>query len=195
MFCEFLPESSLEEEQPHTLLMEEVKEGHRYELVVTNASGLFRSKSRNINLIIRPFILFILFYSGSDRGIDTSQSRFALQVPNWRRCESGWLPQPVPNCRVSVQVQYACGLLLVCTFVHSISHCPGCVYVGLPAREEFQQSLFPPPAVSSQAWSDVERSRGEGFGDVVPGGSEESCCPVAGSSLGRLLLCREWHPG
>lgn len=43
MFCEFLPESSLEEETPHTLLMEEVQEGQNYELVVTNASGLFRS--------------------------------------------------------------------------------------------------------------------------------------------------------
>lgn len=43
MFCEFLPESILEEETPHTLLMEEVKEGHSYELVITNASGLFRS--------------------------------------------------------------------------------------------------------------------------------------------------------
>lgn len=43
MFCEFLPESSLEEEMPHTLLMEEVKEGQNYELVITNASGLFRS--------------------------------------------------------------------------------------------------------------------------------------------------------
>lgn len=45
MFCEFLPESSLEEETPHTLLMEEVKEGQSYELVITNASGLFRSAS------------------------------------------------------------------------------------------------------------------------------------------------------
>lgn len=43
MFCEFLPESSLEDEKPPTLLMEEVKEGQNYELVVTNASGLFRS--------------------------------------------------------------------------------------------------------------------------------------------------------
>lgn len=42
MFCEFLPENSLEEETPHTLLMEEVKEGQNYELIVTNASGLFR---------------------------------------------------------------------------------------------------------------------------------------------------------
>ncbi|XP_019939100.2 GH3 domain-containing protein [Paralichthys olivaceus] len=42
MFCEFLPEGSLEEETPHTLLMEEVKEGLNYELVITNASGLFR---------------------------------------------------------------------------------------------------------------------------------------------------------
>lgn len=45
MFCEFLPESSLEEEMPNTLLMEEVKEGQSYELVITNASGLFRSAS------------------------------------------------------------------------------------------------------------------------------------------------------
>lgn len=45
MFCEFLPESSLEEETPHTLLMEEVEEGNSYELVITNASGLFRSAS------------------------------------------------------------------------------------------------------------------------------------------------------
>jgi len=44
MFCEFLPESGLEEEEaPHTLLMEEVTEGQNYELIVTNASGLFRS--------------------------------------------------------------------------------------------------------------------------------------------------------
>nr|XP_043870481.1 GH3 domain-containing protein [Solea senegalensis] len=42
MFCEFLPESSLGEETPDTLLMDEVKEGQNYELVITNASGLFR---------------------------------------------------------------------------------------------------------------------------------------------------------
>ncbi|KAF3853659.1 hypothetical protein F7725_014347 [Dissostichus mawsoni] len=41
MFCEFLPER-LEEEAPHTLLMEEVTEGQNYELIITNASGLFR---------------------------------------------------------------------------------------------------------------------------------------------------------
>ncbi|CAB1312168.1 unnamed protein product, partial [Coregonus sp. 'balchen'] len=44
MFCEFLPEASLDQEMPekHTLLMGEVQQGHSYELVVTNASGLFR---------------------------------------------------------------------------------------------------------------------------------------------------------
>uniref|UniRef100_A0A8C7YBL7 GH3 domain containing n=1 Tax=Oryzias sinensis TaxID=183150 RepID=A0A8C7YBL7_9TELE len=42
MFCEFLPESSLEEETPRTLLMEQVKQGESYELVITNASGLYR---------------------------------------------------------------------------------------------------------------------------------------------------------
>lgn len=47
MFCEFLPESSLEDEAPQTLLMEQVKPGESYELVVTNASGLFRSDDFN----------------------------------------------------------------------------------------------------------------------------------------------------
>lgn len=45
MFCEFLPESSLEEVSPHTLLMEEVTEGQNYELIITNTSGLFRSEN------------------------------------------------------------------------------------------------------------------------------------------------------
>ncbi|KAM6898767.1 GH3 domain-containing protein isoform 1-T1 [Lycodopsis pacificus] len=52
MFCEFLPESSLEEETPHTLLMEEVKEGQNYELVVTNASGLFRYRIGDIVKVV-----------------------------------------------------------------------------------------------------------------------------------------------
>lgn len=52
MFCEFLPESSLEEEAPHTLLMEEVKEGDSYELVITNASGLFRYRIGDIVKVV-----------------------------------------------------------------------------------------------------------------------------------------------
>ncbi|KAM3859356.1 GH3 domain-containing protein [Diretmus argenteus] len=52
MFCEFLPESSLEEEQPRTLLMGEVKEGHCYELVITNASGLFRYRIGDIVKVV-----------------------------------------------------------------------------------------------------------------------------------------------
>lgn len=48
MFCEFLPESCLDEENPQTLLMEEVKEGENYELVITNASGLFRYRIGDI---------------------------------------------------------------------------------------------------------------------------------------------------
>ncbi|XP_034564424.1 GH3 domain-containing protein [Notolabrus celidotus] len=52
MFCEFLPESSLEEEKPSTLLMEEVKEGQKYELVVTNASGLFRYRVGDIVKVV-----------------------------------------------------------------------------------------------------------------------------------------------
>lgn len=52
MFCEFLPERSLEEETPHTLLMEEVKEGQNYELVITNASGLFRYRIGDIVKVV-----------------------------------------------------------------------------------------------------------------------------------------------
>ncbi|KAM4623475.1 GH3 domain-containing protein [Polymixia lowei] len=52
MFCEFLPESSLDEETPHTLLMGEVQEGHNYELVITNASGLFRYRIGDIVKVV-----------------------------------------------------------------------------------------------------------------------------------------------
>lgn len=52
MFCEFLPESSLEEETPRTLLMEEVKQGDNYELVITNASGLFRYRIGDIVKVV-----------------------------------------------------------------------------------------------------------------------------------------------
>ncbi|XP_041830529.1 GH3 domain-containing protein [Melanotaenia boesemani] len=52
MFCEFLPESCLEVETPQTLLMEEVKEGESYELVITNASGLFRYRIGDIVKVV-----------------------------------------------------------------------------------------------------------------------------------------------
>uniref|UniRef100_A0A3Q3WL61 Uncharacterized protein n=1 Tax=Mola mola TaxID=94237 RepID=A0A3Q3WL61_MOLML len=52
MFCEFLPESSLEEEAPHTQLMDQVKEGQNYELVVTNAAGLFRYRIGDIVKVV-----------------------------------------------------------------------------------------------------------------------------------------------
>lgn len=52
MFCEFLPESSLEQDDPHTLLMQEVKEGQNYELVITNASGLYRYRIGDIVKIV-----------------------------------------------------------------------------------------------------------------------------------------------
>lgn len=52
MFCEFLPESSLDEEQPRTLLMGEVQEGQNYELVITNASGLFRYRIGDIVKVV-----------------------------------------------------------------------------------------------------------------------------------------------
>uniref|UniRef100_A0A1A7XYN8 GH3 domain containing n=2 Tax=Iconisemion striatum TaxID=60296 RepID=A0A1A7XYN8_9TELE len=52
MFFEFLPESSLDEETPQALLMEEVKEGDSYELVVTNASGLFRYRIGDVVKVV-----------------------------------------------------------------------------------------------------------------------------------------------
>ncbi|XP_063049299.1 uncharacterized protein LOC134443445 [Engraulis encrasicolus] len=52
MFCEFLPEASLDEESPQTLLMEEVQQGSNYELVVTNASGLFRYRVGDILKVV-----------------------------------------------------------------------------------------------------------------------------------------------
>lgn len=52
MFCEFLPESSLEEEKPSTLLMDEVNVGESYELVITNASGLFRYRIGDIVKVV-----------------------------------------------------------------------------------------------------------------------------------------------
>ncbi|XP_076007552.1 GH3 domain-containing protein [Genypterus blacodes] len=52
MFCEFLPEGSLDEEQPPTLLMDQVTEGRNYELVVTNASGLFRYRIGDVVKVV-----------------------------------------------------------------------------------------------------------------------------------------------
>ncbi|KAG5854872.1 hypothetical protein ANANG_G00042430 [Anguilla anguilla] len=52
MFCEFLPEASLDEEQPPTLLMDQVQQGLSYELVVTNASGLFRYRIGDVVKVV-----------------------------------------------------------------------------------------------------------------------------------------------
>ncbi|KAL2078245.1 hypothetical protein ACEWY4_025930 [Coilia grayii] len=52
MFCEFIPEASLDEENPPTLLMDQVQEEQNYELVVTNASGLFRYRIGDIIKIV-----------------------------------------------------------------------------------------------------------------------------------------------
>lgn len=51
MFFEFLPEEHLDTQHTlntlSTLLMDEVEEGKNYELIITNASGLFRYCSCN----------------------------------------------------------------------------------------------------------------------------------------------------
>ncbi|KAM9817187.1 GH3 domain-containing protein [Neosynchiropus ocellatus] len=52
MFCEFLPEKSLDQDAPQTLLMDEVEEGGSYELVVTNASGLFRYRIGDVVKVV-----------------------------------------------------------------------------------------------------------------------------------------------
>ncbi|CAL8301349.1 unnamed protein product [Lota lota] len=52
MFCEFLPEACLEAELPQPLLIGEVEEGRSYELVVTNASGLYRYRLGDVVKVV-----------------------------------------------------------------------------------------------------------------------------------------------
>ncbi|CAL8309124.1 unnamed protein product [Boreogadus saida] len=52
MFCEFLPEACLEAELPQPLLIGEVEEGQSYELVVTNASGLYRYRLGDVVKVV-----------------------------------------------------------------------------------------------------------------------------------------------
>uniref|UniRef100_A0A8C1BIX2 GH3 domain containing n=1 Tax=Cyprinus carpio carpio TaxID=630221 RepID=A0A8C1BIX2_CYPCA len=52
MFCEFIPEEDLDSERPKTLLMEQLQEGHNYELLVTNASGLFRYRIGDVVKVV-----------------------------------------------------------------------------------------------------------------------------------------------
>lgn len=52
VFCEFIPVATSEEEQPSTLFMEEVKEDEEYELVLTNASGLYRYRIGDVVKVV-----------------------------------------------------------------------------------------------------------------------------------------------
>ncbi|MBN3275655.1 GHDC protein, partial [Polyodon spathula] len=52
MFCEFIPVGSLEEQQPQTLLMDQVKEGECYELAVSNAAGLCRCRIGDVVKVV-----------------------------------------------------------------------------------------------------------------------------------------------
>ncbi|KAI4897218.1 hypothetical protein NFI96_015297, partial [Prochilodus magdalenae] len=52
MFCEFLPEESLDSEEINTLLMHQVEEGKNYELVITNAAGLYRYRIGDIIKVV-----------------------------------------------------------------------------------------------------------------------------------------------
>ncbi|KAJ3608199.1 hypothetical protein NHX12_025249 [Muraenolepis orangiensis] len=52
MFCEFLPEACPEAELPRPLLIGEVEEGRSYELVVTNASGLYRYRLGDVVKVV-----------------------------------------------------------------------------------------------------------------------------------------------
>ncbi|XP_059494854.1 GH3 domain-containing protein isoform X2 [Stegostoma tigrinum] len=52
MFFEFIPVDLCSEEQPQTLFLDEVKENELYELVITNASGLYRYRMGDIIKIV-----------------------------------------------------------------------------------------------------------------------------------------------
>lgn len=52
MFFEFIPVGSLEEQQPQTLLMHQVKEGECYELAVSNAAGLCRYRIGDVVKVV-----------------------------------------------------------------------------------------------------------------------------------------------
>ncbi|XP_076856980.1 GH3 domain-containing protein isoform X2 [Brachyhypopomus gauderio] len=52
MFCEFLPEEMVETEQPPTLLMGQVEQGQSYELVITNAAGLYRYRTGDVVKVV-----------------------------------------------------------------------------------------------------------------------------------------------
>uniref|UniRef100_A0A8D0CGJ1 Inactive phospholipase C-like protein 2 n=1 Tax=Scleropages formosus TaxID=113540 RepID=A0A8D0CGJ1_SCLFO len=53
MFCEFIAEADLEDDQPCTVMMDQVQEGQCYELVVTNASGLYRYRIGDVVKVVR----------------------------------------------------------------------------------------------------------------------------------------------
>ncbi|XP_043110348.1 GH3 domain-containing protein [Puntigrus tetrazona] len=52
MFYEFIPVGDLDSARPKTLLMEQLQEGHNYELLVTNASGLFRYRIGDVVKVV-----------------------------------------------------------------------------------------------------------------------------------------------
>ncbi|CAG5120943.1 unnamed protein product [Candidula unifasciata] len=51
-FFEFIPEHNMDEEQPNTYLMHQVKEGSTYELVITNPSCLYRYRFGDVVKVV-----------------------------------------------------------------------------------------------------------------------------------------------
>ncbi|BFZ14829.1 hypothetical protein BsWGS_17868 [Bradybaena similaris] len=51
-FFEFIPEYHMDEEQPNTYLMHQVKEGNNYELVITNPSCLYRYRFGDVVRVV-----------------------------------------------------------------------------------------------------------------------------------------------
>ncbi|XP_041479144.1 jasmonoyl--L-amino acid synthetase JAR4-like [Lytechinus variegatus] len=51
IFCEFIPAAYCDDENPGTLLMDEVRVGECYELVITNTDGLYRYRMGDVVLI------------------------------------------------------------------------------------------------------------------------------------------------
>eukprot|EP00062_Callorhinchus_milii_P023115 gi/632981615/ref/XP_007907690.1/ PREDICTED: GH3 domain-containing protein [Callorhinchus milii] len=55
MFCEFIPVDLCDEERPQTLFMDQVKANELYELVITNASGLYRYRSGDVIKVVELY--------------------------------------------------------------------------------------------------------------------------------------------
>ncbi|XP_032822590.1 GH3 domain-containing protein [Petromyzon marinus] len=96
MVCEFIPVQHAEQEQPGTLLMEEVQEGQVYELVLTNGSGLYRYRFGDVIQVVgfhnRCPIVEFMYRQGmmlNVRGEKTSEGLFDRVMKRTARIWAG----------------------------------------------------------------------------------------------------------